>query len=391
MLWKNNDTLDPITRTDTLKSLCDQLCQQEFITIDTEFLRDSTYWPKLCLIQVAGKGVEALIDPLAEGLDLAPLYALLANHRVTKVFHAARQDLEIFYQRMGQVPCPVFDSQIAAAVLGLGDSISYENLVSTQLDKRVDKSSRFTDWAQRPLSESQRRYALADVTHLREIYPKLRDRIGKLGRESWISEAMAVLTAEETYALDPQDSWKRMKLRKTTKPYLAALKMVAAWREAEAQKRDIPRQRILKDDVIYEIAQRQPKSLEEIGRMRGIPGGFAKSSRANGLMEALQTAYRDPEGVAPKLPPRTTPSGPTPTNVVGFLKLLLQVCADEHEVAARLIATTADLERFAMIGGRDDPLMQGWRGEVFGTRALALKTGQLALRLDGDNVVLSKV
>jgi ribonuclease D len=391
MFWKSHKPLKPITKTADLSSICDKLCACDFIAVDTEFLRDTTYWPKLCLIQVAGGDVEAIIDPLADGLDLTPFYAVLHHASVLKVFHAARQDLEIFYQSNGKVPGPIFDSQIAGSALGLGESISYENLVATLLGKSVDKSSRFTDWAQRPLSEAQLRYALADVTHLRDLFPRMANAISEQKRESWIRETMEQLTAQGTYAAEPDEAWQRLKLRKTSKAYLATLKAAAAWREREAQTRNVPRQRILKDDILYEIAQRQPKDAEALGKLRGLPGGFAKSARAEELMAALAPAYANPDRYAPDIGPRRAPPPPSLANVVGFLKLLLQVSADEHKVAARLVASTSELERFAEAASETDPLCQGWRGDVFGKRALRLVRGEIALKLEGHNVVVTEI
>ena len=375
-----------VTSTAELATTCAELARQPFVAIDTEFLRDSTYWPKLCLIQVAGDGVEAVIDPLAAGIDLTPLFELCADKNVLKVFHAARQDIEIFFNLTGQVPAPLFDSQPAAAALGLGDTIAYDSLVRTRLNRSVDKSSRFTDWSRRPLSDKQLTYALSDVTHLRDLFPGLRRDLDASGRAHWLDEEMAILADPSTYDTQPEDAWRRLKMRKTTPEYLAALKAVAAWREAEARSRDIPRSRVMKDDAVYEIALQRPTSVDALGRLRGVPKGFERSRYAAGLLDALSVALKDPKAYAPKFE-RPPPSPPNIGPVVDFLKVLLRLKAEEHGVAARLISTVPDLERIAADDQADVPALKGWRRDVFGSDALALKRGELALKLDGARVV----
>ncbi|MCG8440938.1 MAG: ribonuclease D [Caulobacterales bacterium] len=375
-----------ITDTDALAALCARMATADFVAVDTEFMRESTYWPVLCLIQAAAGEDEAIIDPMAEGLDLAPFLALMNNSAVLKVFHAARQDLEIFHHLSGAVPQPIFDSQPAAAAVGLGDSIAYDSLIRALLKRSVDKTSRFTDWSRRPLSERQLAYALSDVTHLRDAFPKLRRRLEEAGRADWVAEEMAVLSDPATYALNPDEAWRRLKLRKTTPAYLAVLKAAAAWREREAQSRDVPRNRVLKDDGVYEIALQRPDSAEALGRLRAVPNGFERSRAGRALVEAIAPAIAAPDAHAPaitKPPPPPPGAGPT----VELLKVLLRLKAEEHGVAARLIATVADLERIAADDAAEVPALAGWRRMVFGDAALALKRGEIALMLKRDRVV----
>lgn len=383
--------MELITTTEKLAHVCATFATSEFVSVDTEFLRESTYHATLCLIQAAGSGPngdapEVLIDPLADGLDLAPFWALMADTGVMKVFHAARQDLEIFYTLSKALPGPVFDSQVAAAALGLGDSIAYDGLVRQLLGRTVDKSSRFTDWSKRPLSDKQKSYALADVTHLRDLYPAMADQLRARGREEWVAEDMAHLLDPETYEVRPDDAWKRFKLRKRTPAYLAALKAAAAWREREAQDRNQPRSWVMKDDVIYEVAMQGAKTPEAIGAIRSAPKGFERSKAAKSLAKAVAEALTDPKANAPAV---TAPSGPRPAGagpITELLKVLLRVRAEDHDVAARLIATTADLEAIACDDAAPVPALRGWRREIFGEDALALKRGELALFMDGDRV-----
>jgi ribonuclease D len=379
--------MDVITTTKALAQACDAMRKAEFVAVDTEFMRESTYWPKLCLVQAAGGDVEAVIDPLAEGLDLAPLLELMHDTDVLKVFHAARQDLEIFYHLSQKVPAPIFDVQVAAAALGLGDSIAYDALVRSLLKREVDKSSRYTDWARRPLSDRQLAYALSDVTHLRDLFPRLREMLDKRGRSDWVAEEMLDLGADSTYALIPEDAWKRLKLRKTNAPYLAALKAAAEWREHEAQERDIPRQRVLKDDALYEIALQRPASAEELGRLRAVPNGFERSRAGKTLVDAITPAIKDPAAHAPD-PPKFTPAPPGIGPTIDLLKVLLRVQAEAHAVAPRLIGTVSDLELIAARDDADVPALKGWRREVFGEAALKLKRGESALRLKRGRVTI---
>lgn len=375
-----------ICDTTSLEDACAEMRRAEYVAVDTEFMRETTFWPQLCLIQAAGGAREVLIDPLAEGLDLAPFHALLADPSVLKVFHACRQDLEIFFHSGGGlIPAPLFDTQIAAMAVGLGDSISYDNLVRAYLGQGVDKGSRFTDWSRRPLSDAQKIYALADVTLLRDLYPQLRSQLTDTGREGWLAEEMKTLTDPATYQMRPEDAWKRLKLRKTTPKWLAALKAAAEWREIEAQTRDIPRSRIMKDDGLYELAQAAPQSVEELGALRAVPNGFERSKPAERLITRMQTALADPKAYAPKLDPVTE----APRNlgpVIELLKVLLKAVAEEADVAPRLIATMPDLEQIAAHDDAKVPAMSGWRRKVFGDKALRLKRGELALVLESGKV-----
>ncbi len=377
--------MTPIIANAELQSFCDRLRDAPFITVDTEFMRETTYWPKLCLIQVATETEAAVIDPLAEGLDLAPLLALLADPAITKVFHAARQDLEIFHN-LGVRTTPVFDSQVAAMAAGFGEQIAYDALVRQMLKIEVDKSSRFTDWARRPLSEAQIVYAAGDVTHLAALYPKLRARLERDGRLGWVAEEMAQLADPALYDTDPEKAWRRLKPRRFTAKYLAVFKAVAAWRERTAQTRDQPRGRILKDEAIDEIATQLPTDADGLNRLRSVPKGFATSRFGPDMLAAIRTALEDPEGYAPQIDKPAHSGAPPPGAVVELLKVLLKARAEDAGVAAKLIATVPDLEKIASSDTAAVPALQGWRRELFGADALKLKRGELALVLDGDRV-----
>ena len=375
-----------ISDTDSLAAACADLSQADFIAVDTEFMRETTFWPKLCLIQAAGGDREVLIDPLSEDLDLQPFWDLMRDERVLKVFHACRQDIEIFYHQGGAlIPSPMFDTQVAAMAVGLGDSISYDNLVRALLGKAVDKGSRFTDWSRRPLSDKQAAYALADVTLLRDLVPLLKARLQEVGRESWLAEEMETITDPATYRMDPEDAWKRLKLRKTTPKWLAALKAAAEWREREAQTRDIPRNRIIKDDGLYEIAHAAPTSTGELAQLRAVPKGFERSKPAERLIEALSEALADPKAHAPRID-APKPAPPNAGPVLEMLKVFLKVVAEQEGVAARLIATVPDLEQLAADDQADIPALKGWRRQVFGAEAIRLKRGELALVLENGRV-----
>lgn len=367
-----------ITETTALEEACERLGKDDFLAVDTEFHRESTYWPQVCLIQVASSDYDVLVDPLAKGIDLTPLNRLMADTSRTKVFHAARQDLEIFTRLIGHVPSPVFDTQIAAMAAGLGDSISYENLVSRVVRGTVDKSSQFTDWARRPLTEKQLTYARGDVVYLREIYKILRGKLEKQNRMEWIEDEHAALLAPDNYSFDPSTAWKRMKIRKYRSDYLAVLAHVCAWRERVSQETDKPRQRILKDDAIQEIAQQKPRTLEALDRMRAVQQGFGKSRHGQGLLHAINEALDNPDKFAPAVeePER---SGPPPGAMVELLKVLLKQVSDDAGVATRLIANAADIETLARENNPDVPALKGWRLELFGEKALKLKSGKVAL------------
>ncbi len=373
-----------LTTTEALAELCGELAKEPFVAIDTEFMRDRTYFPKLCLVQVAGAARHAAIDPLAPGLDLAPLLALMADPAVVKVFHAARQDIEIFYYLTGKVPTPLFDTQLAAMVCGYGEEVGYETLVARLAKARIDKSSRFTDWSRRPLTKQQLDYALADVIHLRVVYQRLEAQLRQTGRSDWVAQELADLTDPHTYEQPPEEAWRRIKLRSREPRFLAIVQALAAWREREAQRRDLPRNRILRDDLLLELAASRPRSTEDIARLRRI--SLDRGSAA-GVASAVRSALELPEAELPVLePPPKLPRGIGP--LVDLLRVLLKFQCEEHNVAQRLVATTADLEAIAAFDAPDVPALRGWRLEVFGRSALTLKQGRLALAVDKGQVAL---
>ncbi|WP_295136531.1 ribonuclease D [uncultured Reyranella sp.] len=371
-----------ITTTDELAAFCKPLADTEFIAVDTEFMRERTYWPKLCLAQVAGPDDAAAIDTLAEGIDLAPLDELMLNPKVLKVFHAARQDLEIFYLRLQKVPGPLFDTQVAAMVCGHGEAASYESLATRLAKAKIDKSSRFTDWSRRPLSERQITYALSDVTHLRVVYEKLKKQLDKTGRFSWIAEEMAILSDPAIYRADPEQAWRRMRPRGASPRVMAILKEAAAWRERTAQRIDIPRQRLLRDEQLLEISAHAPKSIEELAATRGLGRGFAEGWQGRELMEAIERARALPESELP-VRDKTPEQIRAPGAIVDLLRTLLRLKAEQAGVAGRLVASADELDRLAA-GKRDIAALKGWRHEVFGADAVDLIEGRLALALDGD-------
>src|SRR5690348_11679067 len=378
-----------ITTTDELAAFCKPLADAEFVAVETEFMRERTYWPKLCLAQVAGPEDAAAIDALADGIDLSPLDELMANPKVLKVFHAARQDLEIFYLRMNSVPQPLFDTQVAAMVCGHGEAASYESLATKLAKARIDKSSRFTDWSRRPLSERQITYALSDVTHLRVVYEKLKRQLDKTGRSSWIAEEMAVLNDPAIYRADPEQAWRRLKPRGASPRLLGTLREAAAWRERTAQRIDIPRQRLLRDEQLLEIASHAPKTMEELAMTRGLGRGFAEGWQGREILEAIEKARKLPDS---QLPSRERPPEQlrAPGAVVDMLRTLLRLKAEHAGVAARLVASADEIDRLAA-GKRDVHVLQGWRNEIFGKDAIALIEGRVALSLDGDHARLLPV
>jgi ribonuclease D len=373
-----------LTTTAELGSLCAELGREPYVAVDTEFMRDRTYWPKLCLVQLAGAKRQAAIDPLARGIDLAPLFALMADPQVLKVFHAARQDIEIFHRLTGAVPTPLFDTQLAAMVCGYGEEVGYDTLVAQIAKGRVDKSSRFTDWSRRPLSPQQLAYALGDVIHLRVIYERLKRQLEQTDRTEWVAQELADLTNPAIYSPSLEDAWKRLKVRSREPRFLAVLRALAAWREGEAQRRDMPRNRIVRDDLLLEIAANRPTSVEELTKLRRIsldrPGAAA-------AVEAVQTALALPEDQLPRLePPPKLPRGLGP--MIELLRVLLKLKCEEHHVAQRLVATTTDLEAIATQERPDVAALKGWRFEVFGRAALALKRGELGLAIADGQIVL---
>ena len=380
-----------ITTSDELASVVSDLSKSDFVTVDTEFIRETTFWPELCLIQMAAPGVTALVDPLAPGMDLGPFFELMADETVTKVFHAARQDIEIIFNRGQLIPHPVFDTQVAAMVCGFGDSVSYEQLVQKLSGGQIDKSSRFTDWRQRPLTDKQLTYALADVTHLIDVYRLLRAEIDKEGRAEWLTEEMEILTARRTYDPHPEDAWKRLKMRMRKPQELAVLQAVATWREFEARERNVPRGRVIKDDAIYEVAQQQPRDAAALARLRTIPKGWERSGQATGLIAAVNAALSIPKDQMPRLPQQLhSPEGSAAA--AELLKVLLKLVSDEENVAAKMLASSDDIERIAAEGEKANvPALQGWRREVFGEKALMLVQGRLALKFDERKVSVFEI
>lgn len=382
--------MTPITTTAELQAFCDKLKGQPFVAVDTEFMRETTYWPKLCLIQAAAPNAEAVIDPMADGIDLAPFLDVLRDESIEKVFHAARQDVEIF-NNLGAMPKPLFDTQVAGMAAGFGEQVAYDVLVRQSLKIEVDKSSRFTDWARRPLTDAQLHYALGDVTHLAKLYPTLRARLEKEGRLAWVVDEMRGLVDPAMYDVSPDNAWKRLRPRRHTAKYLAVFKAVAAWRESAAQQRDQPRGRILKDDAIDEIATQAPADAEALDRLRSVPKGFSGSRFGPDLLAAVREALKDPEANAPVVEKAKHQSGPAAGAVVELLKVLLKARSEDAGVASKLIATVADLEQIANDDTADTPALTGWRREAFGEDALRLKRGELALVLDGARVRVVEV
>jgi ribonuclease D len=364
-----------LSKTQEIAELCDELAQEPFVALDTEFKRDRTYWPKLCLVQLAGRSRHAAIDPLAQDIDLTPLFRLMADPAVVKVFHAARQDVEIFHHLSGAVPTPLFDTQLAAMVCGYGEEVGYETLVTRLAKARVDKSSRFTDWSRRPLTPQQLDYALADVTHLRVIYQRLEAQLRETGRTEWVAQELAGLSDPNTYEQPPEEAWRRIKVRSRDPRFLAIVRTLAAWREREAQRRDLPRNRVLRDDLLLELAASRPRSIDDMTRIRRI--SLDRTSVA-AVVAAVRSALDLPEAELPVVePPPKLPRGIGP--LVDLLRVLLKFQCEEHHVAQRLVATTADLEAIAAFDEPDVPALRGWRLEVFGRSALTLKQGKVGL------------
>ena len=377
--------MDLINTTEELAAVCARMARHPFVTVDTEFLRETTYYPLLCVAQMASPDEAVVIDALATGIDLAPFFALMENESVTKVFHAARQDIEIVWNMAQTIPHPIVDTQVAAMVLGYGDSISYDQLVQRITGDTLDKSHRFTDWTRRPLSDAQVTYALSDVTHLRDVYLALAADLEKRGRSSWVEAEMDILTSPETYRADPERAWERLKSRVRKPKELAVLIEVAAWREREAQTRDVPRGRVIKDEVIGDIAVQAPTTIERLSHLRSLPKGFERSRWGEQIIEAVKRGLDRDQKTLPRLDRfRPAPNGAA---TVELLKVLLRMTAERHGVAAKVIATIDDLDRIAADDEADIPALKGWRRELFGEKALALKHGNLALAVDKGRVV----
>jgi ribonuclease D len=379
-----------ITTTAALETFCQRLQSETFVTVDTEFMRERTYWPELCLVQIAGTHDVAVIDAQAEGIDLTALGTLFANEAITKVFHAARQDIEIFVLRFGDVPRPMFDTQVAAMVAGFGDQVGYDALVSSLTGGSIDKAHRFSDWSARPLSAAQISYAAADVTHLRDVYLQLSQRLDQENRLGWVAEEMAILNNPATYRADPETAWERLRPRTTNRRLLYCLKEVAAWREKEAQRVNIPRQRLIKDEALLEIAATAPASADALARVRGVTRGFADGRSGAALLDVLAVARRVPDADLP-LPTQPRDSARPSAALVSLLKVLLAAKSEQHHVAPRLVASSDDIDRLALEETPDIAGLHGWRREVFGNDALLLKQGRIALGVDGRRIKLIAV
>jgi ribonuclease D len=370
--------MDIIVSTEALAAFCERAARFDFVTVDTEFLRETTYWPRLCLIQVATDDEAVLIDPIAFDIELKPFFALLANPAITKVFHAARQDIEIFVKLTGSVPHNIFDTQIAASVCGFGDSASYDSLVRAICKVELDKSSRFTDWSARPLSEKQRLYALADVTYLRDIYRELRKQVEQTRRWDWVEDELATLRSIDTYVVQPEQAWERLKMKINRPRDLAALKVLAAWRERKAQLTDQPRSRVFKDDALFDLAMQRPLTPEAFDKLRAVPRGFGRSSAAAEIIELLKGVEALTKAELPVLPERYR--GPSPKGAVGdLIRVLLKSVAEQHGVAARIIATSDEIDALVLDDEADVPALKGWRRKLFGEKALSIKHGRVGL------------
>ncbi|MGH6847941.1 MAG: ribonuclease D [Methylocella sp.] len=374
-----------ISTSEDLSAVCERLATHPFITVDTEFLRETTFWPRLCVVQLASEEEAVAVDAMAEGLDLSPFFELMADQGLTKVFHAARQDIEIVWNLAKLIPAPLFDTQVAAMVCGFGDQVSYGDLVQTVTKVTLDKSSRFTDWSRRPLLPAQAEYAIADVTYLRDIYRFLRAKLEETGRTGWLADEMALLTSPSTYEQHPENAWERFRNRVRKPRDLAVLMEVAAWREAEAQTRDVPRARVLKDDVLIELALAAPKTAEALGNMRAFPRGMERSRAGAGILAAVERGLARDTKTLPKIERERRNGGNGAT--VELLRVLLRHASDSHGVAAKMIATVDDLEAIAADDHAKVAALTGWRRDIFGAQALELKHGRLAMTVEQGKVV----
>ncbi len=382
---------DPVlvTQNDVLAAAIARLRGEQFVTIDTEFVRERTYWPELCLVQLGGADEVIVLDAEADGIDLAPLGDLLDDPAVVKVFHAARQDLEIFLHRFGRLPVSLFDTQVAAMVAGFGDQVGYDSLVASLTGGEIDKAHRFSDWSARPLSPAQIAYAAADVTYLRDVYLKLTARLQREGRLDWVAQEMAYLSEPRTFRPDPETLWERLRPRTGNRRMLGVLRASAAWREREAQRVNVPRQRLLKDESLLEIAATAPRDIEALARVRGVSRGFAEGRGGAGLLAAIEAARQEPDAA---LPQAARKDGPRPSPaLVSLLKVLLAAKAEQHDVAPRLLASAEEIDRLAVEPEPQIPALAGWRRQVFGDDALALKAGQVSLGVDGRRIKLLRV
>ncbi|MBV9812705.1 MAG: ribonuclease D [Acetobacteraceae bacterium] len=386
-VWANHPPPVLISSTAELEALCERLAAESFVTVDTEFMRERTYWPELCVVQLAGDHEVAVVDAQADGIDLAPLGRLFADTRVPKVFHAARQDIEIFVLRFGDTPRPLFDTQVAAMVAGFGDQVGYDSLVASLTGGHIDKAHRFSDWSHRPLSPAQIAYAAADVTFLRGVYRRLCERLERDGRLEWVGEEMASLADPATYRPDPDTLWERLRPRTSNRRVLGILRAITAWREREAQRANIPRQRMLKDETLQEIAATAPDTIEALARSRGVSRGFAEGRTGASLLAAIAQAKALPDSAMPPLPGAREGPRPSPA-LIALLKVLLATKCEEHHVAPRLVANSDDIDRLATEDAPAIAALHGWRHEVFGRDAQALKAGRIALGVDGKRIRL---
>jgi len=379
-----------IKETNHLNELCSKLNKSEFLSIDTEFIREKTYWPKLCLIQVFNGEEKIIIDPLAKDIDLKSFFEILNNKEIVKIFHSGRQDIEIFYNLTKKIPQNIYDTQIAAMVCGFGDSIGYENLVSQLLGKKIDKTSRLTNWSNRPLSKKQINYAISDVTHLFEIYPIIRDKIISNKRENWLKEEIKILISKKTYELNPNDSWKRLKYRNLSKNSIGVLIELSKWREIKAQKKDIPRGNVIRDDAIYELCSAQPKNIEDLNNLRSFnrKGGLRKEF-AEEILLAIEKGKSIKKEKLPKIkPPKRLPMGIS--SKVSILKILLDNISEEYGVAQKLIANKNDLQELVLNDKADIKTLKGWRYKVFGKKAIDFKNGKISIKMKNDKVILEE-
>ena len=379
-----------VKETNHLNELCSKLNKSEFLSIDTEFIREKTYWPKLCLIQVFNGEEKIIIDPLAKDIDLKSFFDILNNREIVKVFHSGRQDIEIFYNLTKKIPQNIYDTQIAAMVCGFGDSIGYENLVSQLLEKKIDKTSRLTNWSNRPLSKKQINYAISDVTHLFEIYPIIRDKIVSNKRENWLKEEIKILISKKTYELNPNDSWKRLKYRNLSKNSIGILIELSKWREMKAQEKDVPRGNIIRDDAIYELCSAQPKNIEDLNNLRSFnrKGGLRKE-----FAEEILLAIKKGKSIKKEKLPKIKPTKRLPMGIsskVSILKILLDSISEEYGVAQKLIANKNDLQELVLNDKADIKTLKGWRYKVFGKKAIDFKNGKISIKMKNDKVILEE-
>jgi ribonuclease D len=381
-----------ITKTEDLAALCERLAKSDFVAVDTEFMRENTYWPELCLVQIANTEEAAAIDPLAQGLDMTPLLDLLtANEEVLKVFHAGGQDVEIIFNLTGRTPHPIFDTQIAMMAISQSEQIGYSNLVESWMGLTIDKGARFTDWSRRPLTERQIEYAIGDVTHLSKIFPKMLKRLIKTGRGEWLDQEMEKLADPEHYRNDPAQAWKRIKAAGRNHAMLGRLKAIAEWREIEAQGKNIPRGRIARDETLADIASHPPKQQADLAKVRGLSQGWKDNDIGKRLMNTIAKAEPLTDDELPPRTPKGAPLGKEGSLVADLLKLLLKIRAREIDVAARLLARSEDLELLAAGVRKKLPILEGWRYEVFGRDALALVEGKLAFAVENGKLKMTRV